>query len=42
MDVRGRAPESVFIEFLWKSVKYEEDSLRDYAHDWQAGVYATG
>jgi len=35
MDGRGRALDNVFIERLWKSVKYEEVYLRDYkdGHD---------
>jgi putative transposase len=31
MDGRGRAFDNVFIERLWRSVKYEEVYLRDYA-----------
>jgi putative transposase len=31
MDGRGRALDNVFIERLWRSVKYEEIFLRDYA-----------
>lgn len=31
MDGRGRALDNVFIERLWRSVKYEEVYLRDYA-----------
>lgn len=31
MDGRGRALDNVFIERLWKSVKYQEIYLRDYA-----------
>jgi len=36
MDGRGRALDNVFIERLWRSVKYEEVYLRDYADGWQA------
>ena len=36
MDGRGRAIDNVFIERLWRSVKYEEVYLRDYADGWQA------
>ena len=36
MDGRGRALDNVFVERLWRSVKYEEDSLRDYADGWEA------
>jgi len=31
MDGRGRAIDNIFIERLWRSVKYEEVYLRDYA-----------
>lgn len=31
MDGRGRALDNVFVERLWRSVKYEEVFLRDYA-----------
>jgi putative transposase len=31
MDGRGRCLDNVFIERLWKSVKYEEVYLRAYA-----------
>jgi putative transposase len=30
MDGRGRALDNIFIERLWRSVKYEEVYLRDY------------
>jgi putative transposase len=33
---RGRAIDNVFIERLWRSVKYEEVYLRDYADGWEA------
>jgi len=36
MDGRGRALDNVFIERLWRSVKYEEVYLKDYADGWQA------
>ena len=36
MDGRGRALDNVFIERLWRSVKYEEVYLHDYADGWQA------
>ncbi len=29
-DGRGRAVDNVFVERLWRSVKYEEVSLKDY------------
>jgi putative transposase len=38
MDGRGRAIDNVFIERLWRSVKYEEVYLRDYTDGWQAAV----
>jgi putative transposase len=31
MDGRGRALDNVFVERLWRTVKYEEVSLKDYA-----------
>jgi putative transposase len=30
MDGRGRAYDNIFIERLWRSLKYEEVYLRDY------------
>jgi len=36
MDGRGRAVDNVFIERLWRSVKYEEVYLREYADGWEA------
>ena len=36
MDGRGRAIDNVFIERLWRSVKYEEVYLRDYTVGWHA------
>jgi putative transposase len=30
MDGRGRALDNVFVERLWRTVKYEEIYLRDY------------
>lgn len=36
MDCRGRALDNVFIERLWRSVKYEEVYLLDYADGWEA------
>ena len=35
MDGRGRALDNVFIERLWRSVKYEEVYLKDYADGWE-------
>ena len=31
MDGRGRAFDNIFIERLWRSVKYEDIYLKDYA-----------
>ena len=31
MDGKGRAMDNIFIERLWRSVKYEEIYLNDYA-----------
>jgi putative transposase len=36
MDGRGRALDNVFVERLWRTVKYEEVYLRDYEDAWQA------
>ena len=36
MDGRGRALDNVFVERLWRSVKYEEVYLKDYATAWDA------
>jgi putative transposase len=36
MDGRGRALDNVFVERLWRSVKYEEVYLREYADGWEA------
>jgi putative transposase len=36
MDGRGRALDNVFVERLWRSVKYEEVYLRDYVDGWEA------
>ena len=36
MDGRGRAIDNVFIERLWRSVKYEEVYLKDYSTAWEA------
>ena len=36
MDGRGRAMDNVFVERLWRSVKYEEVYRRDYADGWEA------
>ena len=32
MDGRGRAADNIFVERLWRSVKYEEVYLKDYAN----------
>jgi putative transposase len=36
MDGRGRAIDNVFIERLWRSVKYEEVYLKEYTDGWDA------
>jgi putative transposase len=36
MDGRGRALDNVFVERLWRSVKYEEVYLKDYQDAWHA------
>jgi putative transposase len=36
MDGRGRALDNVFVERLWRSVKYEEVYVRDYQSAWDA------
>jgi putative transposase len=36
MDGRGRAIDNVFVERLWRSVKYEEVYLKDYGDGWEA------
>ena len=36
MDGRGRALDNVFVERLWRSVKYEEVYLKDYVDGWEA------
>jgi len=33
---RGRALDNVFVERLWRTVKYEEVYLKDYEDAWQA------
>jgi putative transposase len=36
MDGRGRAFDNIFVERLWRTLKYEEVYLRDYADGWDA------
>ncbi len=36
MDGRGRVFDNIFVERLWRSVKYEEVYLRDYGDVWEA------
>jgi putative transposase len=36
MDGQGRALDNVFVERLWRSVKYEEVYLQDYRDCWEA------
>jgi len=40
MDGRGRAHDNIFIERLWRTVKYEDIYLRDYAngHELRSGL----
>ena len=40
MDGRGRALDNIFIERFWRSLKYEDITLRDYATvpDLEAGL----
>ena len=35
MDGRGRALDNVFVERLWRTVKYEEVYLKDYGDGWE-------
>ena len=35
MDGRGRALDNVFVERLWRSVKYEDIYLKDYSDGWE-------
>lgn len=39
MDGRGRALDNVFVERLWRSLKYEEVYRRDYTDGWEAEHY---
>jgi putative transposase len=41
MDGKGRALDNIFTERLWRSVKYEEVYLHDYAHPKEARHYLT-
>lgn len=36
MDGRGRFLDNIFVERLWRTVKYEEVYLKDYADVWEA------
>ena len=36
MDGRGRCLDNIFVERLWRSLKYEEVYLRDYGTVWEA------
>jgi len=36
MDGRGRAFDNIFVERLWRTVKYEEVYLKDYHHGFEA------
>ena len=35
MDGRGRVFDNIFIERLWRTIKYEEVCLKDYADPWE-------
>jgi putative transposase len=39
MDGKGRALDNIFTERLWRTVKYEEVYLHDYAHPQEARQY---
>ncbi len=41
MDGRGRALDNVFVERLWRTVKYEEVYLKDYGDGWEAKASLT-
>jgi putative transposase len=36
MDGRGRVFDNIFVERLWRTVKYEEVYLHDYENVWSA------
>ena len=36
MDGRGRFLDNIFVERLWRTVKYEEVYLKDYSDVWEA------
>lgn len=36
MDSRGRCFDNIFVERLWRTVKYEEVYLREYTDVWEA------
>jgi len=38
MDGKGRELDNIFVERLWRTVKYEEVYLRDYASPREAGL----
>ena len=42
MDGRGRALDNVFIERLWRSLKYEEVYLKAYRNVKEYGIWAGG
>ena len=41
MTGRGRVLDNIFIERLWRTVKYEEVYLRDYTDGWEAETFLT-
>ncbi len=36
MDGRGRCLDNIFVERLWRTVKYEDVYLHDYENGWMA------
>ena len=38
MDGQGRCFDNIFVERLWRTVKYEEVYLKEYADVWQAAA----
>ena len=42
MDGKGRRRDNIFTERLWRTIKYEEVYLKDYAHPKEARRSLTG
>ena len=38
MDGKGRYTDNIFVERLWRTVKYEEVYLKAYSNEWEARV----